>query len=88
MSLRPRLPPPNAHRNTFEKDFQHLQKAELCGTFPNIDSEEDHSRMYRIVTGIIARESERLDMFVKNNNKKVDQQNADYGSRPDFQGRG
>ena len=24
MSLRPRLPLPNAHRNTFEKDFQYL----------------------------------------------------------------
>ena len=36
MSLRSHLPPTNAHRNTYEKDFQHLQKAELCGTFPNI----------------------------------------------------
>ena len=73
MSLHPRLPLPNAHRNTFEKGFHHLQKAELCNTFPNIDSEEDQSCMYRVVTGIITRESERLDIFVENNNKKVDQ---------------
>ena len=89
MSLRPRLPPPNAHRNTFEKDFQYLQKSKLCGAFHNIDSEEDYSRMYRVVTGIITRESERVDTFVETNNGQMRQQFADHdGSCPDFRGRG
>ena len=71
MSLRPRLPLPRAHRNTFDKDFQHLPKAELCSTFSNIYSEEDHSCMYWVVTGIITRESKKLDIFVETNNENV-----------------
>ena len=45
--------------------------------------------MYRVVTGIIARESDNLDMYVETNNNKVKEQNADHGrTRPDFRGRG
>ena len=58
MTLRTHLPTTSSHRDTYAREFQYFQNANLTdNTTPGLEREEQISSMYRVVTGIIGHEA-------------------------------
>ena len=90
MTLHTRPPPPGSHRDTFEKEFQYLQKADLSDTStPNLERKEQTSCMSRIVHGIITREAEFFKTATRDSRKSKEREPPHDGRvRLDFIGCG